>query len=234
MVPRAPASTIIRVSGGMSLASAVFRRAAAAVAGETGAFARDQDPGALIGGRVGLDFGDGRFDGDALFLDVLRGRVAARDREGVGLQDDDRSALDALRPRGKAGRPEKEGFFGRLDHLAEPGAAVEADRHFAGLVELGLEPPLLELPDRPFGRVVVGVRARFPAAEPVAGIVVPGHDLVVGRADFDDLLDDGVVRRLGGRLEADDGRRQDEQADQEQKRAFFHLPSDPGNHLKAE
>ena len=213
-MPRAPASTSALVSGGISLASeysGVPRRPSRA---NPVLSPGDQDPGALEGGRIGLDLGDGRLDGGLLLLDVLRRRVAPGDRERVGLQDDDRSALDAFRPRSEAGSPEKERFLGRLDHLAEPRAAVETDRHFAGLVELGFEPPLLELPNRPVGRVVVGVRARLPAAEAVAGVVVPGHDPVVGRAEFDDLFDDGVFRRLGGRfLEAD--RRRDHQDDRQ-------------------
>ena len=146
----------------------IFARAAAAVAGEARALARDQNPGALVGGLVGRDLGDGRLDGGFFLLDVLGRGAAARDGIGIRFQDDDRPALDALGPGGEAGRAEPEGFFGGLDHAAEPRPAVEPDRELPGFVEIGFEAPLLELPDGPFGRVGVGVRARLAAAEAVA------------------------------------------------------------------
>ena len=143
---------------------------------------------------------------------------------GIGLQDDDRPAFDALRSRGEARGAEVQRLLDRLGHLAEPGAAVEADRHLAGLVELGLEPPLLELPDRPGGGVVVGVRAGLPAAEPVAGVVVPDHDPVVRRAELDDLLDDGIHGRRDRLLlgTGRDGGQDDEGDGERAERASFH------------
>jgi hypothetical protein len=181
---RAPGAGLDEGRGelGDELGVGVFGRAAAAVPGEAGALPGDEDPGALEGGEVGLDLGDSRFDGGTFLFDVLGLGVAPRDGERVGLQEDDRSPLDALRSRGEARGAEVQRLLGRLGHLAEPGAAVEADRDLAGLIELGLEPPLLELPDRPGGGVGVGVGAGLTAAEPIAGVIIPDHDPVIRRA----------------------------------------------------
>ena len=174
--------------------------AAAAVAAEAGR-AANQHPRALERRLVGVDLGDACLHGRALLVDVLLGHGlaaggAARHGERVGLEDDDASALNALGAGGEAGRAEAQRLLGRLEHLAEPGAAVEADRNFADLFEFGIEPELLELPHRPLGRVGVGVGARLASAEPVAGVVVPGHDLVVLGAQLDDPGDDRVGWRL--------------------------------------
>ena len=197
----------------------------AAVPGEAGVVAGDEDPGILVGGLVRVDLGDRRLDGLPLFLKVLGGGVPARDRVRIGFQDDDSAALRALGAGRIAGRPEEERLLRRLDHLAEPRATVEADGHLARLVEVGLEAELLELPDRPLGGVGVGVGARLPAAEPVAGVIVPAHDLVVGRAELDDLLDDGILRPAGRGLGADERRGEQHPSDEEYQAAFFHRSS---------
>ena len=162
----------------------VLGRAAAAVAREAGAVAGDQHPLALERRLVRVDLGDAppapppsssrRFSG-----------VAAAPRPGI----ENGSALRMttppfwmpLVPAVNDGRAEVQRLLGRLEHLAEPRPAVEADRHLAHLLELRVDPELLELPHGPLGGVVVGVGAGFAAAEAVAGVVVPGHHLVVGR-----------------------------------------------------
>ena len=89
---------------------------------------------------------------------------AAGNRERVGLENDDRAALDALGAGGEARRAESQRLLGRLEHLAEPRAAVEPDRQLAHFLELRVEPELLELPRRP--TAVASVYELVPVSRP--------------------------------------------------------------------
>ena len=203
---------------------------AAAVTAKAGVTA-NQHPRALEGGLIGVDLGNAFQHGGAFLVDVLLGHGlaaggSAGHRKRVGLEHNDASALNAFGAGGKAGRPEPQRFLGGLEHLAEPWAAVEADRDFAHLFELRIEPELFELPDGPLGGVGVRVGARLAPAKPVAGEVVPGHDLVVPGAKLDDPGDHRVGLPLGERLETDRGAGHDQEIDQPFRRACFHKSSD--------
>ena len=120
-------------------------------------------------------------------------------------------------PAVKLGVAKRSAFSAGLSILPNHGPRLKPDRDLAHFLEFGLEPELLELPYRPLRGVGVGVGARLAAAEAVAGVVVPGHHLVVLGAELDDLPDNRVVRalRLRKGLEADDCRRERERAGDE-------------------
>ena len=86
--------------------------------------------------------------------------------------------------------PKVSAFDLRLDHPARPGAAVEADRELAPLLEPGvLDARSLEPVAGPFAGVLEVVRAGQPRADPVGEEVEVVHHLRVLAAGGDDPLD---------------------------------------------
>ena len=187
----------------------------------------------MKGRGIGVDLGDGLLHGYSLGLHLLGTRIAPVDGEWICLEDHHPAPLEPLGSGGKGRSSEVECVLRGRHHPAEPGSPVESHRYLAHRVEMGLDAPLLELPDRPIGGVVVGVRTGDAAAEAVGGVVGPLHDLVIGGAELDDLLDDRVVLRIQrGRCRGQGGS-QGQEADGQPEIVLPHGSSDPLRGVRA-